>query len=252
MSETIKTINNILPSSTQGVGGLLGTLGATKLPHGVGRARRDAGHADDVRRTYGTAEAFLATFAPVHQARFATQPLRCYTGRAPTLADVVAAYGRETACRWLSEQIKDLLLYCTVRTAAAGVVQNLTDTLIAVYQKLRVTELMLFFMYFKAGRYGHFYGLPDPVIVTDGLCRFVRERRQTVLQLEQDRAEAAPTRVSARSAECCTWEEYMALRRRAEAGDVEAQQLLLPPAERTVATGEKRVEGNGDERGVTS
>jgi len=188
-----------------------------------------------VRLAYGDAETFLHTFRPEEQSRFAAHPLRCYTGNAPTLAAVSATYGRAVVRRWLCVQIADLLTYCGAKTSADSLVGTLAETVITLHAALRVTEVMLFLMYFKGGRYGHFYGQPDPIIITEGLARFRSERHKAVCALMDEGVEATPATPPRKRSDTCTWQEYMDIRRRAEAGDRDAQQLLLPPAERTAA-----------------
>lgn len=41
---------------------------------------------------------------------------------------------------------------------------------------MKVTELLIFFYRFKTGRYGHFYGSVDPMVVMEALGIFLKER----------------------------------------------------------------------------
>lgn len=48
---------------------------------------------------------------------------------------------------------------------------------------------MLFFYRFKSGRYGHFYGSVDPLVITCSLQEFINERGCAIAQNEQEERE---------------------------------------------------------------
>lgn len=70
---------------------------------------------------------------------------------------------------------------------------------------LKISELMLFFHRFKAGRYGRFYGSVDPMVITSALHEFVRERANALEQHERDDALA---QIEAGRQNAISWEEY--------------------------------------------
>lgn len=170
----------------------------------------------------------LAAYQPDVQYRIADRADRCFTGKAPTLAAVRRDYGAEAAVKWLEIQIHDLAAY-------AGVRDKLTDaqsqvaayTILATYYYLKLSELLLFFLRFKSGRYGRFYGAVDPLVITSGLQTFVRERRDALFRIESERQveERRKPRTGTVSRE-----QYEELKRRAAAGDREAARRLMPPA----------------------
>ena len=52
---------------------------------------------------------------------------------------------------------------------------------------LKATELMLFFYRLKAGRYGHFYGSIDPMVIMDDIRkRFMPERALVIERAENE------------------------------------------------------------------
>lgn len=52
------------------------------------------------------------------------------------------------------------------------------------YPYLKISELLLFFHRFKAGRYGHFYGNVDPLRITTALREFISERNNIIADFE--------------------------------------------------------------------
>ena len=59
----------------------------------------------------------------------------------------------------------------------------------ATSERVKVSELLLFFYRFKAGHYGHFYGTVDPMVITCALRDFVAERNSLITACEQRRLE---------------------------------------------------------------
>lgn len=54
------------------------------------------------------------------------------------------------------------------------------------YFYLKISELMLFFNYFKQGRYGRFYGSVDPLVIMTSLQQFLRERNDAYFAHESE------------------------------------------------------------------
>lgn len=46
---------------------------------------------------------------------------------------------------------------------------------------------MLFFWWFKAGRYGRFYGAVDAMVITTALRQFLKDRRDNLARIENER-----------------------------------------------------------------
>ena len=151
---------------------------------------------------FGTSEALLAAYNPGRQADFAAQPERCVTGRAPTLAEVDAAFGKGTGAAFVVPQLYNLSEFCGCREKLTEAQLEETARLIAAaYPWLRLTELMLFFHRLKLGLYGRFYGSVDPMAITSALRAFLADRaaiidRALQRQAEQEWAEAKRKAVS--------------------------------------------------------
>lgn len=75
------------------------------------------------------------------------------------------------------------------------------------YYWLKVTEMMLFFWWFKSGRYGKFYGSVDPMVITTALREFVKDRNAIIAKHDGMEAEKKHAEWKRRA---ITYEEYKA------------------------------------------
>lgn len=89
---------------------------------------------------------------------------------------------------------------------------------------LTVAEMLIFFVHFKAGKYGRFYGAVDPLVITQALQEFVKERSLKIEKNERERRQKE--RENLNTSEDITITEYLELKKRAEAGDAEAIERL--------------------------
>ncbi len=142
-----------------------------------------------MRKRYGDRERFMLTFTSDHEAAYCRHAERCVTGSAPTLAQVNAAYGANTSAACLIPMLTDVSEFCGCKEKiTTKQIDTLADIIVDGYHWLKVTELMLFFWWFKAGRYGRFYGAVDPMVITTALREFVKDRGAIIAR--RDRAEA--------------------------------------------------------------
>lgn len=136
--------------------------------------------------------ALAREFAPHRQHLLARDPDRCMTDAdAPLLSVVESVYGVNAAIGWLVGQIEDLFKMTAVGAKADfSAMTSAAEVILANYPDLRVTDIMLFFSRFKAGRYGKFYGAADPLAVTEALARYREERREALGRIgrRQERA----------------------------------------------------------------
>ena len=111
-------------------------------------------------------------------------------GTAPTLTDVDQAFGKGTAEEWLTYQLTALAEYSGAQAKFTHwQLQELARMVRLEYHGLKLTELEVFFTWFKQGRYGQFYGAIDPLVITTALRRFRSDRYEMldVYQREEDR-----------------------------------------------------------------
>ncbi|WP_262434485.1 DUF6633 family protein [Jilunia laotingensis] len=99
--------------------------------------------------------------------------------------------------------------------------------ILAAWPGLTAGEICLFIARFKIGEYGQFYGAIDPMKIMSALHRFAGERVQEAERYEREKSR---DRKVEKEAKGITYEAYLEVKRRAEAGDNEAQQMLKRPS----------------------
>jgi hypothetical protein len=140
-------------------------------------------------RRFGNRDYFLAKVNPSTQAAFARQPETAVMGEYPTLRAVNEAYGPTFSEQWLYVEIADMSLFVGAKNLDKRQQMQLAQVIATEYRHLKVTELLLFFHRFKTGRYGHFYGSVDPMVITCALRTFIAERNELIARYEQQRRE---------------------------------------------------------------
>lgn len=161
---------------------------------------------NEITLAYGNREKFLSTFNPDVQRDICGNPDLCFFGGAPTLGQLNATYGSQTAAMWLVPQLYNLSEYCGCKDKLEGnPLKECASVIATEFYFLSVSELMLFFHRFKSGRYGRFYGSVDPLVITTSLRDFLKERIRAYDEREKAEKEKAD-REAAKNA--ITWEEY--------------------------------------------
>ena len=108
--------------------------------------------------------------------------------RSPSLLVMKKAYGDNFPVAWLMEQILELVVYSNSKgTLNDYQAEFLANTIVNEHYDLKASDLLLFFYQFKTGKYGHFYGVIDPMRITIALDEFCDERDRVI---EQHRKEA--------------------------------------------------------------
>lgn len=162
-------------------------------------------------RRYGEREQFLVTFNPSYQMKVCGNAEECFFGDYPTLGQL-KGYGNNAPMLWLIPQLQNLSEYC-------GVKEKLTQTQLAElsfiisneYYYFKISELMLFVYRFKAAKYGTFYGMVDPLVITKALKEFARERTEAY---ERRDKEIRERKMEEDRQKDITYEEYCKLKGR--------------------------------------
>lgn len=165
-----------------------------------------------ITKAYGSREQFLVTFNPDLQREVCSDVKLCLRGGAPSMAQINTTYGEKTATMWLVPQLYNLSEYCGCRDKLQGEPLKDCASVIAMdFYYLTVTEMMLFFHWFKSGRYGRFYGSVDPLVITTSLRSFVKERNQMIERYEQEQRELEEEE-ERRQHPPITYKEYLRLK----------------------------------------
>lgn len=150
---------------------------------------------------------FLRDYKPDAQSVLCDDRDLCFFGEFPTIAKIGARWGRSTASAWLVPQLANLSEFCGCKNKISP--EQLKECAMLIAQNyffLKVTELMLFFNRFKQGRYGHFYGSVDPLVIMTALQDFMRERNDAIFDHE---SELNRRRMEARKGQGITYDEYL-------------------------------------------
>lgn len=132
---------------------------------------------------------FLNDYNPILQEKICVNRDLCFFGKFPTLATINRNYGENTARTWLVPQIRDLSEFCGCKGKISDDQMRQCATIIAQkYYYLKVSELMLFFYDFKAGKYGKFYGNVDPMVITCSLRDFIKDRNTAIDDHDSEKA----------------------------------------------------------------
>lgn len=142
-----------------------------------------------VLRAFGSRENFTKVCGPMAQLVVGRNPkLAILSEKSPSLLVMKKAYGDNFPVAWLMEQILELVVYSNSKgTLNDYQAEFLANTIVNEHYDLKASDLLLFFYQFKAGKYGHFYGVIDPMRITIALDEFCDERDRVI---EQHRKEA--------------------------------------------------------------
>lgn len=145
---------------------------------------------------------------------YVKNPERCVMGAAPTMGQLLRYFGQDTALSWLEIQIMTLSELC----GAKGKISKLqamfcAEQILARFGSLKVTELLLYFSYLAAGKYGHFYGSVDPQRILEWIDNYMSDRNE--ICQEYDARKAAEEREAEekdRRENCVTYDEYLKMK----------------------------------------
>lgn len=187
----------------QHLGQLMATYHSTTSTGQLASASRDAWLQTQRSQWGRTAEVLLNRFNPDVQRYCATNVEKCFRGDTPTLSEVRLAYSAATVDSWLDIQLADLVRFCGVKGKEEftriidPVIQVISDN----FGYLKLSEMMLFFQQFKAGRYGRFYGTVDPMVITEALQQFLEFRADRLAVIERKRRSEEHVRCQSERAE---------------------------------------------------
>ena len=133
---------------------------------------------------------FLQKVTPDTGYRFAKNIEAALTRDYPTLSEVDMTYGDGTSDNWLVVQLADVAMFTGTRRFDKYQQTATARLITSQYFYLKITELLVFFQWFKSGKYGRFFGNVDPMVVTCALRDFVVERNERLAIYEQEQRKA--------------------------------------------------------------
>lgn len=133
---------------------------------------------------------FLRVFNPSEQFRFTRDLKRCYMGDAPTLVTIGKSFGDAVAETWVEIQVNNLSEFagCKGKLSDAQT-EEIARVVVSAYGYLKATELMHFFVLFKSGEFGSFFGVVDGMVITSALRKYLRVRSERLQVYEREERE---------------------------------------------------------------
>ena len=159
-----------------------------------------------------TEQQLFSTYSAEHQAQLTSDREACFLGTAPTLGAVAQAFGEATARLWVSMHLHDLASFAGGSKITPQQIAATAEVIVAMHSRLKLTELMYFFLHLKGGEWGAYYGLGNGMQVTSALSQFLASRVAIIDSLERERTarREAAERGKRRGV---TYDEYLQWRR---------------------------------------
>ena len=169
------------------------------------------------------------SFSPQKWGFTVTNSKRAYLAECPTLLIYDKLYGENSAYRWIKIQV--IALFGSSSSKEKGVVDGIgifSASFAAQVGGYKLSELMLFFARYKAGRYDNSYSSFDARRVGNAFFKeFIPERNNELDKINRDNAQREIEERRYTPPEgynSFSW--YMELRKRAANGDVNAMKEL--------------------------
>lgn len=171
-------------------------------------------------------------FSPINWGYAMNNVEKAYKAECPTIYDYSEKFGIEYAAMWIRSQV--MALYGSSSNRDKGVANGIKlfcDSFTAQVKGFKLSELMLFFARYKAGRYDNSFSSFDARRIGNAFFKeFVPERNCELdainRKTEQDKIEHRRF-IPPEGHTSLSW--YRELKKRAESGDEEAIMLLQKP-----------------------
>ena len=174
----------------------------------------------------------VCAFSPMQWGYAASNPEKAYMADCPTLLQLDALYGGGTSAYWVDTQVS--ALFGSSSSREKGIVDGIVifcQSFSSQISGFKMSEVMLFFARYKAGRYDNSYGAFDSRRIGNAFFKeFVPERNKELDLINRNKlAEEIERRRFVPPKGHTSLSLVQELRRRAADGDKEALRQLTPP-----------------------
>lgn len=154
-------------------------------------AKRDAAlqrRCDAVIERYGDFNGFMERFNKDMQEQAGMHIDAVFKGTAPTLSLLNQVYGNDSASTFVACHLNVVQNFCGIqKKLTIPELMEISKVIVAGFFYLKTSELCLFFLWFKIGKYGKFYGCIDPLVITNALQQFAKERAEYIDKYESEK-----------------------------------------------------------------
>jgi hypothetical protein len=166
----------------------------------------------ELNQVYKDCSNFLIINNPSNQYLCLENEKAAYLGKSKSISKIKLGYGVKICETWIMSQIENLNEFCGVKDKITPI-QNLelSRLIISEYGYLKASELMLFFAKFKTGHFGKFYGVIDPIVITNAVNEYLKERmakrNKYLAEIEKEKKELEERKRELETIDIETWNE---------------------------------------------
>lgn len=135
----------------------------------------------------------------------------CHNTKYPSMQRFALAYTEEAMINWLKIQFDNLNDFVGVKEKMS--IEQISEVAGLFYYdccSLNIAEVALFFVKFKLGMFGEFYGSVDPLKIMTAKNQFLSERMSAISSYESKKANEENEKKRKKWAEnAITYEEYL-------------------------------------------
>lgn len=119
---------------------------------------------------------FIAAYAPMRGYARALNEQEAHGGDYHTIRQALVEYGTVAVCKVVDDMLKDFQAFaCPKAPFTVEQRRQLCFTIIATCKTMKCSELQLFFVKAKAGHFGKFYNVIEPLDITTKLATWSQE-----------------------------------------------------------------------------
>lgn len=129
----------------------------------------------------------------------------------PSLSEIATSWGKNIATSWIAIQLRDLSEFAGCKDKLTiDQIDQTAKVIYHFYKGLKPSDLMLFFLEFKSGKYGKFFGTVDGMTITEKLGKFVAWKNEQLERINKEQQQTERQReIAERDAKAMTYNEWV-------------------------------------------
>ena len=143
-----------------------------------------------VLNQYGNKESLLVALGASIHGKAGKYPSLMFKANYPSLNTLSLAYSGNVIESLIMAHLESVNLYCGVtQKMEFPQMLDVANIIMMEYNYFKISELALFFYQYKAGYYGVFYGVIDPLKITTALIEFAQYRIKEINKIDREKQE---------------------------------------------------------------